>query len=74
MPRDDKALEKWIKAQPGVVANTVKIVRRSNEIHAWMFVVRNLAGDSPFPDLPKACDQLGYAPHSEWTDDPATSL
>lgn len=74
MPADDKALETWLKAQPGVVTHTVVIKRRPNDIAAWVMVDQHLSGEPPLPDLSNACEQLGYSPYCEWTDDPTAAM
>jgi hypothetical protein len=70
MPADDKALETWLKAQPGVLTHTVVIKRMPSDIVVGVMMEQNLAGEPPLPDLSKACEQLGYSPYCEWMDDP----
>lgn len=74
LPADDKRLEQWLKAQPGVVAHTVHLKRESGSLRAWFIMTQNLRGSPPVPDLSHACDSLGYTPWSEWTSDRSDSM
>jgi hypothetical protein len=61
MPADDKALEEWLRTQPGVAKAIVG--QREGEprvLVVWLIMVRDGWGRPPFPDLEAKCDELGY--------------
>jgi hypothetical protein len=59
LPGNDKALETWLKGQPGVAR--VGINRNDKVIEVFIIQVRNGRGEPPLPDLDEACAALGYA-------------
>jgi len=70
LPGNDCQLEEWLKVQQGVVPHTVRVSRKGTSVQAVFIMVRNVRGRPSFPDLPKACDSLGYTGLlSAWTDD-----
>ena len=72
MPTDDHQLEKWLTVQQGVVSNTVTISREGHTVRVGFITEGSAFGRAPFPDLPKACQSLGYkGVVSEWADDRA---
>jgi hypothetical protein len=64
LPPDDEPLREWLRAQPGVVPDTVSVRRfgRGGRRLEIVFIhVRNLAGEPPLPDLNARCAGVGYA-------------
>jgi hypothetical protein len=68
MPADDKALETWIKTQPGVVEHTVLVQRDGHQLVAYFIMAQDLSGRPTFPDLDQACATLGYKGGGTWHD------
>ncbi len=69
MPTDDHQLEEWLKVQKGVVSNTVRISREGRTVFVGFITEGSAFGRPPFPDVPKACESLGYkGVVSEWAD------
>jgi len=69
MPDDDHQLKEWLKVQPSVVSNTVTICREGHTVFVGFITEGSAFGRPPFPDLPKACESLGYkGVVSEWAD------
>ncbi len=69
MPNDDHQLEEWLKVQKGVVSNTVRISREGHTVFVGFITEGSAFGRPPFPDLPKACESVGYkGVVSEWAD------
>jgi hypothetical protein len=59
LPPDDAALQAWLKQQPGVA---VVIVSRPEpkKVVIHLLMSQNLHDKPPFPDVEKACAELGY--------------
>jgi hypothetical protein len=60
MPADDRELEKWLVAQPGMHPHSVTIERNMNQLLVSNTLLRNLSGQPRLPDLDLKCKQLGY--------------
>ena len=63
LPQDDRELEAWLKAQPGIVAHTVLAGRggpRKNLVKVLFVQTRNLAGEPKLPDLDSYCSEHAY--------------
>jgi hypothetical protein len=58
LPTDDKALEEWLLAQPGVVKASSQ--RENKAIRIYWIMNQNSLGNPPTPDLRAEFDQLGY--------------
>ena len=69
MPIDDKPLEDWIKEQPGIVARTVHIGRKGDELRAIFIISQSMFGSPPTPNLESACERLGYGPVCNWQEE-----
>jgi hypothetical protein len=71
MPSDDRPLENWLKAQPGVVSHTVHAGRKDDDLHVMFIMSQTVTGNPPFPwqGLSDTCASLGYEPASDWKDD-----
>jgi hypothetical protein len=74
MPANDERLEEWLKAQTGVVEDTIHIKREGRSLRVWFLMIQNSYDSPPMPDLSKACDSLGYKPWLEWTEDTSASI
>ena len=69
MPSDDQALKAWIKSQPGVVARTVHVERKGDELRVTFIMSQTVFGrQPPFPKqgLLDTCASLGYGPPTDW--------
>jgi hypothetical protein len=70
LPADDKALESWLAAQPGVVKVTTN--RDPGAIRVYWVMVQDVWKNPPVPDLRQVFEEFGYReltdydPH--WTD------
>jgi len=72
MPIDDKPLENWIREQPGIVARTVHIVRKGDELRAIFIMSQSMLGSPPTPNLESTCERLGYGPFCNWQEEAAS--
>jgi hypothetical protein len=63
LPPDDKALSRWLQAQPYVVAHTVWVTRSDRDPglgSVGFFLSGPLRKHRPLPDLDGQCSELGY--------------
>jgi hypothetical protein len=61
MPADDKLLESWLLAQPGVAREQLTICRDGRKLFILFGIDRTFRGQPPLPDLDEACRRLGYS-------------
>ena len=60
LPADDKEIESWLRAQPGVVDRTVFVGREGNVVQVLCIHVRDGLGNPPKPDILGAFERFGY--------------
>jgi hypothetical protein len=70
LPADDKALENWLAAQPGVVKAMCD--RDPGAIRVYWIMVQDMRRKPPAPDLHQAFEEFGYRGlihyNAHWTD------
>jgi hypothetical protein len=60
LPPDDVALEAWLKQQPGVAVVGVSRAESRKAVRINLIMSQNLHYRPRFPDVEKACEELGY--------------
>jgi hypothetical protein len=66
VPADDARLAGWLRAQPGVIEDHVRINRypaaTTTAVVVHFVQSRNMLGTPSFPAMDSACRDLGYGP------------
>lgn len=60
MPADDSELNAWLRVQPGVAPESIRIFREGQSLTVCFGIDRNLRGEPELPSLAKKCKELGY--------------
>lgn len=74
LPANDKPLEEWMKAQPGVVEHTVHVARNGNSVGMLWIMTQSIGPRGPpVPDFRTAFERFGYKGpgpiHYDWRGD-----
>jgi hypothetical protein len=60
-PAVDQHLASWLSLQPGVVADSIRVFRKDQELHVVFLFDRSFSGRPRVPDIAAKCKSLGYA-------------
>ncbi len=61
MPRLDREIAAWLEAQPGVVHDSVEVIRNgNNNLNVRLQMTQSLFGEPEFPNVYARCSELGY--------------